>query len=165
MTSFVDIKKLIEKKADLVEQLRKSLADAEAELRGMKNVQELLLASMTTVRISDPVPRKKRERGYKGGRQPGAISQSWRCILSEIYWFEQMIGHGAQISDIREIAQRVGITIRPSEIQSRMLRYMVFDYVVKKEGRYSVTLRAAKKFGFDKEPIKESASEAKSIEG
>lgn len=136
-----------------VADLRRQLELAEAELRGMKTLRDSMLANAhgTTHQL---LP----DTGHKGGRQPGAISQTWRHILSDIYWTHQMLGGAMSVLDILNIAKRCGLSLRPSDVEGRMQHYSNFNYVAQTPFGYKVTDVAAKRFGFASEPLKSSAS-------
>jgi hypothetical protein len=88
--------------------------------------------------------------GYRGGRQPGAISQTWREILSQIYWGCKECGFPfLTAKDIIDLAKHRSIIIRPSEVYARMKQYAHYGYVDFIEGGgYIVTEYAAKRFSF-----------------
>jgi len=125
MLNAAHIASVIAKQADNVDRLRRELEIAEAELRGMKMLQSQLLSTAHQDLPSRNlnIQNVKLETGYRGGRQPGAISQTWRMILSEMYWTEVLLDTSTSIDLIRDIARKFGLQMRPSEIETRMVHY------------------------------------------
>ena len=149
-----------------IAELRRKTDLAEAELRGMRAVLSGHSPSPTyktarVVQIGAGVPPafEPKAGGYRGGRQPGAISQLWRSILSDLYWYSDKEARGANftIETLTFAADARGIRVRPAEAQARMKSYEDHQYVMPVLGGYRVTENAAQKFGFDKNPLNETA--------
>jgi hypothetical protein len=172
MLSATEINSAIAARETDVERLRRELEIAEAKLRGMKELRDALLGpsatvalqAQTTVPTSSGLPKL----GFRGGRQPGAISQLWRRILSDLYWGQGMdtpsIGATFDLQRVVSAAQKHGIRLRPSEAEARLSHYETFDYVGRVPDGFRVSLNAAIKFGFEKNPLKEEAPNAKAQE-
>jgi hypothetical protein len=152
-----------------VERMRNELALAEAELRGMLRIQGMQSLSPigppaigASARAAPLSHYPKNEDGTseapRKGRQPGAISATWRLILSDLYWSSGAGTEKFGVAEIIEAAKSHGISLRPSEAQSRMQHYEKFDFTHISEGGVIVTTAAAQKFGFNKEPLKNEAS-------
>jgi hypothetical protein len=163
---------MIQKKEAEILSRRRELDLLEAELRGMKAMVSHFPAFETKHYLSPIggsaiVPSILGSVGSpRGGRQPGAISHTWRIILSELYWLPRLLDvqPGFQISSVIDIAKTQNILLRPSEAQTRIAHYESFDFVRKTDSGFVVTEHAAKKFGFDKEPLKNKAPDAKAQE-
>jgi hypothetical protein len=171
------IESLISSFAAKVERLKHDLEIAEAELRGMTTLRDrlsqpdpitkMVVAQRMRIRVppklggsdlhSIPSSSEVIEGGYRGGRQPGAISKTWRGILSGLYWDTSPLDEAFDDAHIVKFAKRYGITLRPSEAATRMEHYSKFGYVTINDGAYRVTSIAAEKFGFDKGPLKNEA--------
>lgn len=159
-----------------VDRLRRQLDIAEAEMRGMLAMRDYAGAfrqptAAQRLPASSVSGSKSGQKlasatgGYRGGRQPGAISAVWRLILSDLYWIESPLFDGPgvpfSVDDIVVAARMRGINLRPSEAVGRMSHYKSFNYVSESEGgNFAVTGAAAEKFGFDKEPLKNEAPNA-----
>ena len=157
MATETEIEKAIFAKEKEVAELRHKLEISEAELRGMKAISaHLSRAKNITTRefhVSEPKPLNEAA-GYRGGRQPGSISKTWRDILSYLYWKNKKPGDFFNLQDVIRTALSFGITIRLSDAHSRMKHYMVLNFI-NEDGhdQYRVTSFAAKKFGFDSAPL------------
>ncbi len=81
----------------------------------------------------------------RGGRQLGAISQTWRAILRECY--EE--GKTFSSSDLVGIADGHNLKISAKNAQAQMTKYSVLGYIgVLGPDRWRVTDSAARRFGF-----------------
>jgi hypothetical protein len=165
-----------------VERLRRELEIEEAELRGMKLMRDhfaqasaarspVAFHARRTQSLGEALIASREKEsvqpGYKGGRQPGAISKSWRLILSELYWDGAAPGQIGATFDVQRViyaAQKRGIQLRPSEVSTRMAHYETFDYVGSVPGGWRVSMAAAERFGFLRSPLKNEAPNAKAQE-
>ncbi|MGO8740430.1 hypothetical protein [Rhodoblastus sp.] len=164
MNSATQIDSLIATHAAKVDSLRRELELAEAELRGMQKLRTQLLG-LPRAPVAEPslYMEKTGDSGYRAGRQRGAISQPWREILSELYWDGGQKGQIGATFDIKRVilaAQKRGVRLRPSEVQARMAHYETFDYVGSVPGGYRVSMAAAERFGFIRNPLTNKAPNA-----
>lgn len=157
------------KEAEILE-LRRNLEIAEAELRGMKLMRDQIVSGKVS-RISAEFGRffvtesalgsksLSSPKGYRGGRQPGAISNTWKAILAEAWHTGGDAGF--MESELVAFAMHHGINLKPSDARSRMLSYAAYNYVEEnpdRAGMWRVTQHAAAKFGFNREhPMKKEA--------
>jgi hypothetical protein len=166
MAGQTDIDATISAREAQIAQLRRNLEIAEAELRGMKLMRDQIVGGMPkrfraaelghfSVSGSASGKNKSSSGGYRGGRQPGAISNTWKSILSDA-WHE--CGDvGFMESKLVAFAARHGINLKPSDARGRMLSYAAYSYVEENPdhaGMWRVTQHAADKFGFNTDPLK-----------
>jgi hypothetical protein len=158
--SSADPQTIIRAKEAEIAARRRELELMEAELRGMRAVfahvlpgkpttHHLRPMSIETARASIGQPHLAPTAGYRGGRQPGAISTPWRHILSDAY--HEAGDAGFSENRIVGIAADNGISLKPSDARNRMLAYLPHRYVEENpdiSGVWRVTEYAAKKFGF-----------------
>jgi hypothetical protein len=160
MAESIDI--LISNQTALVARLRSELLEAEGVLRGMEAIRNVLPEQFTKSKglssnassIANGQSLSEKS-GYKGGRQPGAISSTWRKILSDVYWQARKgaIPFGIDVSTLVRIAQENKVSIRPAEATKRMEHYAGFGYVVIENSCFKVTDDAATKFAFKNGPL------------
>ncbi|BBU61922.1 hypothetical protein MSC49_18570 [Methylosinus sp. C49] len=163
MMNTADIDASIRNREAQVEELRRQLELAEAELKGMKTIRAAIGRSAHPHQPSRAaaVIEKVRQAGYSGGRQPGAISRPWRMIYSDMYhgfpnaWFSEQ--------QLTISAFNNGIKLRPKEAKDRLsahAMHRIVEQAPDSPGYWRVTEEAARKFGFDKEPLKNEAPSA-----
>lgn len=155
-------------KEEQVARLSRELEIAQAELRGMKMYrdQHVAVESSRTMRATHvtrniKVGSSASNIGYRGGRQPGAISTAWRGILADAY--HAFGDDGFLEDDLISLANHHGIRLKPSDARNRMLSYLPYSYVEEnpdRRGNWRVTTLAAEKFGFAFKPSKDAAPDA-----
>lgn len=132
----------------------------EAEIRGLRTAAGLLLpgSKYSESQAAAPVtvnPAPGTGKSHIGGRQPGAISQTWRQILACLYHDQ---GQGFDQVTAGAIARQVGVPgIRDKDAWARLGEYIQHDYVEMLDvNLYRVTDHAAQRFGF--EPRRQESS-------
>lgn len=149
------------KEAEIAE-MRRSLEIAEAELRGMRIMLARLpghkaqhVPPMAMTRRTSPIASQQGLHapiGYRGGRQPGAISKTWKAILRDAWLTFRAAGFTE--SSLIKLAELHGIRLKLSDARNRMIAYKEHGYVVETnnpQGMWLVTESAAKRFGFFEE--------------
>lgn len=93
--------------------------------------------------------RAKGETSGSRGRQPGAISRTWRSILTTT---AARYPDGADEAQIADVARDAGLpNVRPKDVRERMLNYEQHGYVEPAISGWRVTPHALSKFGSDVE--------------
>jgi hypothetical protein len=160
-----------------VERLRRDLEIAEAELRGMKLMRDQFLIPHKPAHVPPVVAGRfsisgsasggkiASTSGYRGGRQPGAISNTWKAILADAW--RTRGGKGFMEGNLVALAETYGVNLKPSDARNRLVSYAAHNYVEENPdypGMWRVTVHAAQKFGFDKEPLKDEAPSTSAAE-
>lgn len=180
MVNLKEIDAAVSAREAQIEKLRYELEIAQAELRGMKSLRDQILGQT----ISSPSPgqpkiiepfntvgsntvalNQSKIIGHRGGRQTGAISRTWRLILSDMEhnfksgWFSE--------NHLIPIASKHGIELRVKEARNRMAALSAHNYVQQdpKTGNWRVTEYAAKKFGFFEKRLEENEAPTEESEG
>lgn len=139
----------------LLSEAQRGLDLARAELRVAEEILKLSAASEVVAR-----PTVAQLRGQKGatpkGRQPGAISMTWRRILLSL-WDEYPSGFDEE--NAASVVDAHGIEVRrPSELRRRLDHHAEHGYVEHDGSVWRVTAHAAEHFNFDE--MRASRSEA-----
>ena len=156
--------------------MRQEVVAATDELRAAERKVELLEARFAALEHAAslrPLPRADtgvvrsssvtfaaggRVHSFHKGRQPGAISQTWRTILLKV---SKAFPDGADERDIFEIARTSGLeNVRLKDVKDRMADYRSYGYVEPIGVKWRVTELALRKFQSsmpDAEPDKKTA--------
>jgi hypothetical protein len=150
--------------ANLKEKIAKVEREAEllhAELRGMLVAKKYLEGSAVRAAgavVASGAARAANAVTRRGGRQPGAISDRWKEILSALYQLDAWFDESAVVNTVFELDNR---HIKPTEVRRIFTGYVEHGYIEKGDrDLYRVTEEAAAKFGFPPKPKPENAKPA-----
>lgn len=133
----------IEIKRRAYEEIRALMREMEIELRALESAANLLRHGKK-ISLSPGLLNEHRT-SVRKGRQPGAISQSWRKILERI---AIQYPKGASEKEIVLLGPGAGlVNLRPRDVRERGEKYIEYGYFQHIEGRYKVTDAARERFG------------------
>ena len=116
--------------------------DRRAEMKGVRLRALERAAELRPLRSE--AQRSKPDASGSRGRQPGAISRTWRSILATT---AARYPRGAEEAQIAEIARDAGLSnVRPKDVRDRMTSYEAHGYVEPALNGWRVTLHALTKF-------------------
>ncbi len=144
-----------------VDKLRRKLETAEIELRGMKDLRDRIFTVFGESKGSG-----SQQASRRGGRQPGAISPTWRLILSDAFhdnkrsWFTE--------NALPSLAAKHGVDgLRLKDAKERLASYRQHGYVEQNptnDDLWRVTENAARRFGFSEERLVPETKSAPDLE-
>lgn len=124
-----------------IEEWRRKIELAEAELRGLERAAKYMPAHPAT----EPVKSKRTSR--RGGRQPGAISNRWKAVLGELT--DGLFDEDTVVNVVFELESR---KIKPTEVRRIFEGYIEHGYIeIGPDNLFRVTDYAVQKLDLKKD--------------